>query len=136
MPTIISTVLLVLAVVLVVLTRLRLAGGQQRASGHLDIPRSVVDAHTVVGSLAILVWGSYLFFDIDWVFGFLGLLLWWVTTVIGLLILMRWMPSKGRHASEGVTDNWTEGPWLSMVAHLGALVGAIVWSAFFWLGAL
>jgi hypothetical protein len=89
-----------------------------------------------VGSLAILVWGSYLFFDIDWVFGFLGLLLWWVTTVIGLLILMRWMPSKGRHASEGVTDNWTEGPWLSMVAHLGALVGAIVWSAFFWLGAL
>ena len=136
MPFIISTVLLVLAVVLVVLTRLRLASNDDRASGHLDIPKSVVDAHTVVGSLAIIVWGSYLFFGIDWVVGFLGLLLWWGTTVIGLLILMRWVPSKGRHASEGGGDSWTEGPWLSMVAHLGALVGAIVWSLFFVLGKL
>lgn len=134
MPVIISTVLLVLAVVLVVLTRLRLASGEERASGHLDIPKSVVDAHTVVGSLAIVVWGTYLFFGVDWVVGFLGLLLWWGTTVIGLLILMRWMPSKGRHASEGSGDSWTEGPWLSMVAHLGALVGAIVWTTFFVLG--
>lgn len=131
MPFIISTILLLLAVVLVVLTRLRLASGEQRTSGHTDISRGVVDAHTAVGSLAIVVWGAYLFLDVDWVVGFFGLLLWWATTVIGLLILMRWMPSKGRHASEGVQDNWTEGPWLSMVAHLGALVGAVVWSAFF-----
>ncbi len=135
-PFVVSTILLVLAVVLVVLTRLRLASGEQRTSGRLDIPRAVVDAHTVVGSLAILVWGAYLFLDAGWVVGFLGLLLWWITTVIGLLILMRWMPSKGRHASDSVDDTWTEGPWLSLVAHVGALVGAIVWTAFFVTGAL
>jgi hypothetical protein len=136
MPFILSTVLLVLAVVLVVLTRMRLAKNEGRAAGRLDIPLALVNAHSVVGGLAIVVWGAYLFLDADWVVGFLGLLLWWGTTAIGLLILMRWMPAKGRHASAGAGDEWTEGPWLSMVAHLGALVGAIVWTTFFALGSL
>ncbi len=44
---------------------------------------------------------------------------------------MRWLPAKGKHAADGASDEWTEGPWLSMVGHLGALVGAVVWSVFF-----
>lgn len=136
MPFIISTVLLVLAVVLVVLTRLRLAKSDDPGAGRLDIPLTLVNAHTVLGTLAILVWGSYLIFETDWVFGFLGLLLWWGTTIVGLLILMRWLPAKGKHASEGSSDEWTEGPWLSMLGHLGALVGAIVWSLFFFMDKL
>lgn len=136
MPFIISTILLVLAVVLVVLTRMRLAKNDRRAAGRLDIPPALVNAHSVVGGLAILVWGAYLFLDADWVVGFLGLALWWGTTAIGLLILLRWMPAKGKHASEGAGDEWTEGPWLSMVAHLGALAGAIIWTTFFALGSL
>jgi hypothetical protein len=128
---VISAILLVLAVVLVVLTRLRLARSDDPGAGRLDIPLGLVNAHTALGTLAILVWGSYLVFEIDWVFGFLGLLLWWATTVIGLLILLRWLPAKGKHASEGSSDEWTEGPWLSMVGHLGALVGAVVWTAYF-----
>lgn len=130
-PFIISTILYALAVVLVVLTRMRLAKQDAPVAGRLEIPRGIVNAHTAVGALALVVWGTYLFFGVDWVVGFLGLLLWWVTTAIGLLILMRWMPAKGKHASEGGQDEWTEGPWLSMVGHLGALVGAIVWTTFF-----
>ena len=131
LPTVISTILLVLAVVLVVLTRLRLAKDDEPGAGRLDIPLTLVNAHTVLGGLGIVLFGSYLFFGVDWVVGFLGLLLWWATTVIGLLILARWLPAKGKHASDGAKDEWTEGPWLSMVGHVGALVGAIVWTVFF-----
>ena len=131
LPKVISTILLVLAVVLVVLTRRRLAKADEPGAGRLDIPVTVVNLHTILGGLAIVLFGSYLLFGLDWVVGFLGLVLWWATTIVGLLILMRWLPAKGKHAAEGATDEWTEGPWLSMVGHLGALVGAIVWSAFF-----
>ena len=131
LPKVISTILLALAVVLVVLTRLRLAKDDEPGAGRLDIPLTLVNAHTVLGGLGIVMFGSYLFFGLDWVVGFLGLLLWWATTVVGLLILLRWLPAKGKHASEGAQDEWTEGPWLSMVGHLGALVGAIVWTAYF-----
>jgi hypothetical protein len=136
LPKVISTILLVLAVVLVVLTRRRLAKADEPGAGRLDIPITVVNLHTILGGLAIVLFGSYLLFGLDWVVGFLGLVLWWGTTIVGLLILMRWLPAKGKHAAEGATDEWTEGPWLSMVGHLGALVGAIVWSAFFLMGEL
>ena len=128
---VISTILLALAVVLVVLTRLRLARNDGPGAGRLDIPQTLVNAHTVTGGVGIVMFGSYLFFGLDWVVGVLGLLVWWGTTVIGLLILMRWLPAKGRHASEGSTDEWTEGPWLSVVGHIGALVGAVVWTTLF-----
>ena len=133
-PVVISLILLALAVVLVVLTRLRLAKNEP-AAGRLDIPANLVNAHTVLGTLGILVWGTYLIFGVDWLVGFLGLFLWWATTAVGLLILLRWLPAKGKHASEGASDTWTEGPWLSMLGHVGALVGAIVWTAFFAAGA-
>jgi len=131
MPFIVSTVLFALAIVLVVLTRMRLVRDDGPVAGRLDIPTALVNAHTAVGVLALIAWGAYLFFDVDWVAGFLGLLLWWASTVVGLLILMRWLPAKGKHASEGAQDEWTEGPWLSMIGHFGALVGAVVWTTFF-----
>jgi hypothetical protein len=133
---VVSTILLVLAVVLVVLTRLRLAGSDEPGAGRLDIPRRLVDAHTVLGSLGIVLWGGYLLLGFPGWLGLVGLLLWWATTVIGLLILARWLPARGRHAAEGTGDTWTEGPWLSMVGHLGALVGALVWTVLFAAGAL
>jgi len=133
---VVSTILLVLAIVLVVLTRLRLARSEEPGAGRVDIPVHLVNAHTAVGSLAIALWGSYLLLGAAGVVGLIGLLLWWATTVIGLLILLRWLPAKGKHASEGASDSWTEGPWLSMVGHLGALVGAIVWTTYFVTGSL
>ncbi len=69
-PNVISAILLVLAVVLVVLTRLRLASGDDPGAGRLDIPLGLVNAHSVVGGLAILVWGSYLVFETSWFVGF------------------------------------------------------------------
>lgn len=130
MPFIISTILFALAIVLVVLTRMRFVRNDAVA-GRFDIPLALVNTHTLAGGLALVLWGAYLFFDVVWVVGFLGLLLWWGTTVVGLLILMRWLPAKGKHASEGAEDEWTEGPWLSMLGHIGALVGAIVWTTYF-----
>ena len=136
MPFIVSTVLLVLAVVLVVLTRLRLAKRSEPGAGRFDIPLSVVNLHSATGGAAIVVWGTYLFLDVGWGVGVVGLVLWWITTIAGLLILARWLPAKGKHASGGSTDSWTDGPGLSMLGHLGALVGAIVWTTFLALGSI
>src|SRR3954454_14837185 len=108
--TVISAILLVLAVVLVVLTRLRLARSDEPGAGRVDIPLTLVNAHTALGSAALVLWGSYLIFETSRVVGLLGLLLWWATTVVGLLILLRWLPARGRHAAEGAGDAWTEGP--------------------------
>ncbi len=46
----------------------------------------------------------------------------------GLLILGRWLPSRGRHAADATSDTWSEGPGLSVLAHVGMLVGVIVFT--------
>ncbi len=60
--------------------------------------------------------------------GILALAFWWVVVVAGLLILVRWLPSGGKHASTGVEDTWSEGPGLSILAHVGMLVGVCVFT--------
>jgi amino acid permease len=62
------------------------------------------------------------------VVGIIALAFWWVTVVAGLLILMRWLPSHGKHASSGTEDTWSEGPGLSILAHVGMLVGVSVFT--------
>ena len=44
------------------------------------------------------------------------------------MILVRWLPSHGKHASEAVQDSWSEGPGLSVLAHVGMLVGVVVFT--------
>jgi hypothetical protein len=127
-PERIAFVLTALAAVVVVLTRVRLASGDEEAAGRIDIPRGLVNVHTIFGVLALLVWGTFLFADVDAVYGYAGLACWWITTVAGLLILARWMPAHGRHASGPAADSWGEGPGLSVLAHVGLLVGSIVWT--------
>ncbi len=136
MPFIVSTVLLALAVVLVVLTRLRLAKRNAAGAGRIDLPLAVVNLHTATGGAAILVWGTYLFLDVSRVVGVIGLALWWITTFVGLLILARWLPARGKRAAAGVTDAWTKGPGLSVLGHVGAVVGAVVWTTFLALGSI
>ena len=51
-----------------------------------------------------------------------------IVTACGLMILVRWMPSHGKHASEGVQDKWSEGPGLSVLAHVGMLVGVVLFT--------
>jgi hypothetical protein len=127
-PERIAFVLTALAAVVVVLTRVRMASGEEEAAGRLDIPRGLVNVHTIFGVLALLLWGTFLLADVRTVVGWVGLACWWITTVAGLLILLRWLPARGRHASGPATDSWGEGPGLSVLGHVGLLVGSIIWT--------
>ena len=127
-PERIAFVLTALAAVVVVLTRVRLASGDEEAAGRLEIPRVLVNVHTAFGVLALLLWSTFLLAGVSKAVGWAGLLCWWVTTGAGLLILLRWMPARGRHASGPAADSWGEGPGLSVLAHVGLLVGSLVWT--------
>jgi hypothetical protein len=87
----------------------------------------VLLAHTVAGTLAILVWVVYLLAG-GAIVGIVALALWWVTAIAGLLVLLRWLPARGRHAVSATTDTWSEGPGLSVLAHVGMVVGVLVFT--------
>lgn len=127
-PLLITWVLTVLAAVAVVLTRVRLANDGE-AAGRISIPKSLLNLHTIAGVPALLVWVAFLLTG-NTVLGWVGLLLWWITVVAGLLVLARWVPAKGKHSSGPATDSWSEGPGLSILAHVGLLVGTIIWTVF------
>jgi hypothetical protein len=125
-------VLTALAALVVVMTRLRL-GRPTGAAGRLAVPRRLVDVHTAAGVVAVVVWLVYVIASDDSTaggpgVGIIGLAAWWVVAIVGLLILVRWLPSRGRHASPGAGDRWSEGPGLSVLAHLGMVVGAVVFT--------
>jgi hypothetical protein len=125
-------ILTALAAVVVVLTRVRL-GGDRGGGGAIQVGHGLVNVHTVAGSIALVVWVLFLVADADTVLGgeavgIVALAFWWVTVVAGLLILVRWMPSRGRHASKGAQDSWSDGPGLSILAHVGMLVGVGVFT--------
>ena len=126
-PFLITLVLTVLAAVVVVLTRVRLA--KDDGAGRLSIPHGLLNAHTGAGVPAILLWGAFLVTG-NTLLGWLGLLFGWVTVIAGLLILARWMPAHGRHSSGPKADTWGEGPGLSVLAHVGLLVGVLVFTVF------
>lgn len=124
-------VLTALAAVVVVLTRLRMRGGQ--GAGRAHVGQRLLDVHTGAGVLALVVWTVFLLAPESSAagsstVGIVGLGLWWVVTVAGLLVLVRWLPSRGRHASEARQDTWSEGPGLSVLAHVGMLVGVLVFT--------
>ena len=124
-------VLTALSAVVVVLTRLRMRGGQ--GAGRFHVGNRLLDVHTVCGVLAVVVWTVFLIAPEDSpvgtsTFGIIGLGLYWIVTFAGLLILVRWLPSHGKHASEGRQDKWSEGPGLSVLAHVGMLVGVILFT--------
>jgi hypothetical protein len=120
-----------LAAVAIVLTRLRLRGDD--AAGRFSISRRLPAAHFLAGTLALVLWLGVLVASEDTVLGgplvgILAIALWWVTAVCGLLILARWLPAKGRHAPEATGDGWSDGPGLSVLAHLGMVVGVLVFT--------
>lgn len=119
-------VLTALAAVVVVLTRLRLGRGSG-AAGRAQTSRGLVNVHTASGVLALVLWVVFLVGGNETV-GIVALACWWVVVIAGLLILVRWLPSRGKHASDGQEDSWSAGPGLSILAHLGMLVGVVVFS--------
>lgn len=124
--------LTVAAVVIVVLTRLRLAGRYDIA-GRLQISEHLLTAHTVAGGLASVLWILFLLLSEDAFLGgpaagIVAIGLFWVAAIAGLLILARWLPARGRHAHGAVADTWSEGPGLSLLAHLGMVVCVLVFT--------
>ncbi|GGO71326.1 hypothetical protein [Nocardioides deserti] len=122
-------VLTALGAVVVVLTRLRLRG--EGGAGRLRVGRRLLDLHTGAGVAALVVWTVFLLAPPDSplggdTVGIIGLGFWWLLVVAGIGILVRWLPSRGRHASAGAEDSWSEGPGLSLLAHLGTLAGVCV----------
>jgi len=109
-----------LAAVVVLLTRMRLSADHQ--AGHAQIPMSVLNAHTVMGVAALGVWGYYLNAPTD-LLGLGALTAWWIEAMIGVLILARWLPGSGRHAAPATDDSWAQGPSLSILGHVGMVLG-------------
>jgi len=125
-------VLTALAALVVVLTRLRL-GGAAGGGGRHVVPRRLLTVHLLAGILALVVWTVFLVSPDDSapgsaLVGVVALGFWWVVAGAGLLLLARWLPSKGRHAGEGTSDAWAGGPWLSLLAHLGMAAGVVVFT--------
>ena len=122
-----------LAAVVIVLTRLRL-GKDDGGAGRADVGRTTLNVHTTAGVLALAAWLVFLLADDQLtddrsaVVGIAALSLWWIVVIAGLLILVRWLPTHGKHASRGKEDEWSEGPGLSVLAHVGMLVGVCVFT--------
>lgn len=124
-------ILTALAAVAIVLTRLRLSG--EDAAGRFSISRRITLVHFAAGLFALVLWLGVLLAPEDSfvggpLVGIIAVAAWWVTAVCGLLILARWLPSKGRHAPEASGDGWSDGPGLSLLAHLGMVVGVLVFT--------
>jgi len=117
-------ILTVLAAVVIVLTRVRLRGPE--AAGRFSISSRVPLTHFVAGIVALVLWVGVLLGGP--LVGILAIACWWVTAMCGLLILARWLPAKGRHAPEAAGDSWSDGPGLSLLAHLGMVVGVLVFT--------
>jgi Na+/H+ antiporter NhaA len=120
----IAYVLLGLGALVVVLTRIRLR--RRDAAGAHQVSPVILFVHTVFGLLGIVGWGVYLVthdrssFGLDReLIGIAALGLLWVASLVGLLILMRWLPTRGRHAHPSREDSWSDGPGLSILAHVG-----------------
>jgi len=123
-------ILTALAAVVVVLTRLRLR--KEEGAGRHKVGMGLLNVHTLFGTLALLTWVTFLVMgeDASWsgLLGIVALGCWWVTVLAGLMLLVRWIPSRGRHASNAIEDTWSEGPGLSVLAHVGLLVGVLVFT--------
>ena len=124
-------ILTALAAVAIVLTRLRMS--RDDAAGRFTISRRVTGAHFVFGTIALVMWVGILLAPADSVLdgplvGIVAVAAWWITALCGLLILMRWLPAKGRHVPEASGDGWSDGPGLSLLAHLGMVVGVLVFT--------
>ena len=113
--------------VAMVLTRLRLS--RSRVAGQHQVGMGTVNLHTGCGRLALACWVAFLVTGHDSsLLGIVALLCYWLTAIAGIMLLMRWLPSRGKHASEGKSDTWSEGPGLSILAHVGMLVGVCVFT--------
>ncbi|TWD80123.1 hypothetical protein FB561_1195 [Kribbella amoyensis] len=118
-----------LGAVVVLLTRVRLgaataaaAGETTRTSGVAGYSGALVRVHTTVGVLTLIVWVVALVTTQELI-AYGALAGWWLLAAVGLLLLARWLPSGGRHSEGKVADAWGSGAGLSLLGHLGMVIG-------------
>lgn len=138
MSTLVVVLLTVLAAVDVALTRLRLR--REQVAGRARTGRVLLSVHTGAGTVALVLWSILLLLGgsgtrtlpgvVASLVGIVALAAWWVTAGAGLLVLARWLPTRGKRAAAAAGDSWSSGPGLSLLAHLGMLVcvGVFTWA--------
>lgn len=114
-----------LAGFLVLLTQLPLGLGNG-GRGRLEVGRGLVNLHTVTGVVAIVTWVMFLVGDPDTAAGSLmtgiaSIGFWWLVSALGLLMLVRWLPTRGRHAPDGDLPRLARSAFPSVVTHLTML---------------
>lgn len=116
-----------LALVVILLTRVRL--GKDESTGPMKVNKKALLVHTVAGLIAWVLWMAFItvLTDND-VVGLAALAFWWVAVFAGLSLLLRWLPSSGKHATSVEEDDWSEGPGLSILAHFGLLIGVAIFT--------
>lgn len=120
---IIVWVLFTLALLVVLLTRVRLRSEEE--GGGKKVSRLAVNIHTAAGVFTAIAWVGYKATG-EALLGMIGLIVWWVLAFAGLALLVRWLPTHGKHVSHEDEDEWAEGPGLSLVAHFGVVIGITV----------
>lgn len=112
--------------VVVLLTRVRLGGtvvdGTGHGAGRHGYSAALLRLHTLVGVLTLIGWVVALATGRREI-AVLMLLGWWALTVLGLLLLARWLPSGGKHSEDTHGDSWGSGAGLSVLGHVGMLIG-------------
>ena len=115
-----------LGAVVVLLTRVRLGGtvvdGTGHGAGRHGYSAALLRLHTVVGVVTLIGWVVALVTGHREI-ALVMLIGWWLLTIIGLLLLARWLPSGGKHSEDKQGDAWGSGAGLSVLGHVGMLVG-------------
>ena len=101
-----------LALVVIVLTRLRMGRGQ--GAGRVYVGNLLLNMHTGSGLIAIITWVLFLVSPEDSALGdplvgIISLAFWWVVTICGLLMLVRWLPEPGTARLGGVPGQLVRG---------------------------
>jgi hypothetical protein len=117
-------VLVGLGVAIILLVRLRLAGSHEHA-GRSQVPVAYVNVYALIGFAALGLLVAYILTGMR-VIAYAVIPVGWVFALIGLGMLMRWMPRRSKHAAGPIADSWTRGPVLSILAHTGVLLGVII----------
>jgi hypothetical protein len=114
-----------LGAVVVLLTHVRLGGGNadvHRTSGVASFSAALVRIHTTVGVLTLIVWIIALVTGARAIA--VGALAgWWLLSLVGLSLLARWLPSASKHAKDAAADSWGSGAGLSLLGHIGMVIG-------------